>query len=102
MISRELEKIIALAIREVKMRQHEFLTLEHLLFAYVIDPEGQELLGGVGADVHRLKNLLTRFFQDHVEVQPRRDYEIVQTIGVQRVMQRAMDHIQSAGKEVVM
>jgi ATP-dependent Clp protease ATP-binding subunit ClpA len=96
-----LEKIIALAIREVKMRQHEFLTLEHLLFAYVIDPEGQELLGGVGADVRRLKNLLTRFFQDHVEVQPRRDYEIVQTIGVQRVMQRAMDHTQSAGKEVV-
>jgi ATP-dependent Clp protease ATP-binding subunit ClpA len=101
MISRELEKIIALAIREVKIRQHEFLTLEHLLFAYAIDPEGQELLGGVGADVRRLKNLLTRFFQDHVEVQPRRDYEIVQTIGVQRVMQRAMDHTQSAGKEVV-
>jgi ATP-dependent Clp protease ATP-binding subunit ClpA len=96
-----LEKIIALAIREVKIRQHEFLTLEHLLFAYAIDPEGQELLGGVGADVRRLKNLLTRFFQDHVEVQPRRDYEIVQTIGVQRVMQRAMDHTQSAGKEVV-
>ncbi|WP_462324498.1 ATP-dependent Clp protease ATP-binding subunit ClpA [Desulfoplanes sp.] len=101
MISRELEKIIALAIREVKVRHHEFLTLEHLLYAFVIDPEGKELLDGVGAEVHRLKNLLTRFFQEHVEVQPSTDHEIVQTIGVQRVMQRAMNHTNSAGKETV-
>jgi len=101
MISRELEKIIALAIREVKVRHHEFLTLEHLLFAFAIDPEGKDLLVDIGADVHRLKNLLTRFFQEHVGVQPRMDYEIVQTIGVQRVMQRAMNHTRSAGKEIV-
>ena len=101
MISKELEKIIALAIREVKVRHHEFLTLEHLLFAFVIDPDGQELLVEIGADVRRLKNMLSRFFHEHVEVQPKMDYEIVQTIGVQRVMQRAMNHIQSAGKEIV-
>ncbi|MFA6809869.1 MAG: ATP-dependent Clp protease ATP-binding subunit ClpA [Desulfoplanes sp.] len=101
MISRKLEKIIALAIREVKVRHHEFLTLEHLLFAFAIDPEGNDMLVDLGADVHRLKNLLTRFFQEHVGVQARMDYEIVQTIGVQRVMQRAMNHTRSAGKDVV-
>ncbi|PIE68662.1 MAG: ATP-dependent Clp protease ATP-binding subunit ClpA [Deltaproteobacteria bacterium] len=101
MLSKELETIIALAIREVKMRHHAFLTLEHLLFAFVMDPYGKALLEEVGTDLGRLRNLLVRFFQEHVEVEPDTDYEIIQTIGVQRVMQRAINHIHSAGKKRV-
>ena len=46
MLSKELERIIGNAVREVKLRQHEFLTLEHLLYSYTLDTYGQNLLKG--------------------------------------------------------
>ena len=55
MLSKELERIIGGAVQEVKMRQHEFLTLEHLLYSYTIDAHGQSLLRGCGVDVERLR-----------------------------------------------
>jgi ATP-dependent Clp protease ATP-binding subunit ClpA len=102
MLSKELERIIARAIREVKVRHHEYLTLEHILYAYLLDDKGKEVLSGCGADLFKLKNQLERFFLDHLEVMPPSgDREIVQTIGVQRVMHRALGHVQSAGKNMI-
>ncbi|MBT8762933.1 ATP-dependent Clp protease ATP-binding subunit ClpA [Desulfohalobiaceae bacterium Ax17] len=102
MLSKELEKIIGLAIQEVKKRHHEFLTLEHILYAYTLDEKGRAILEDCGVDLTRLKNQLERFFIEHLEVQPSsQEREIIQTVGVQRVMQRAIMHIQSAGKNMV-
>jgi len=101
MLSKELERIIGNAVREVKMRQHEFLTLEHLLYSYTLDTYGQSLLTGCGIDVERLRRQLVQFFTDHLDVSPRPEHEIVQTVSVQRAMQRAILHIQSAGKAQV-
>jgi ATP-dependent Clp protease ATP-binding subunit ClpA len=101
MLSKELERIIGNAVREVKLRQHEFLTLEHLLYSYTLDASGQSLLAGCGIDVDRLRKQLVQFFMDHLDVNPRPEHEIVQTVSVQRAMQRAILHIQSAGKEQV-
>lgn len=101
MLSKELERIIGGAVQEVKMRQHEFLTLEHLLYSYTIDAHGQSLLRGCGVDVERLRRQLTQFFTDHLTVIVRPEHEIVQTVSVQRAMQRAILHMQSAGKSLV-
>ncbi|WP_028574088.1 ATP-dependent Clp protease ATP-binding subunit ClpA [Desulfonatronovibrio hydrogenovorans] len=102
MLSKELERIIARAIREVKVRHHEYLTLEHILYAYLLDDKGKEVLTGCGIDMFKLKNQLERFFLDHLEVMPPSgDREIVQTIGVQRVMHKALGHVQSAGKNMI-
>ncbi|MDO4768065.1 MAG: ATP-dependent Clp protease ATP-binding subunit ClpA [Pseudomonadota bacterium] len=101
MLSKELERIIGGAVQEVKMRQHECLTLEHLLYSYTIDAHGQSLLRGCGVDVERLRRQLTQFFTDHLTVIVRPEHEIVQTVSVQRAMQRAILHMQSAGKSLV-
>ncbi len=102
MLSKELERIIARAIREVKVRHHEYLTLEHILYAYLLDDKGKDVLSGCGVDLFKLKNQLERFFLDHLEViPPSGEREIVQTIGVQRVMHRALGHVQSAGKNMI-
>ncbi len=101
MLSKELERIIGSAVREVKLRQHEFLTLEHLLYSYTLDSYGQSLLQGCGIDIDRLRRQLVQFFTDHLDVNPRPEHEIVQTVSVQRAMQRAILHIQSAGKAQV-
>ena len=101
MLSKDLERIIGNAVREVKLRQHEFLTLEHLLYSYTLDTHGQAILQGCGIDLDRLRKQLVQFFMDHLEVSPRPEHEIVQTVSVQRAMQRAILHIQSAGKSKV-
>ncbi|MFP4658498.1 MAG: AAA family ATPase, partial [Desulfonatronovibrionaceae bacterium] len=102
MLSRELERIIALAIREVKTRHHEFLTLEHILYAYILDDKGKEILVDMGVELNRLRNQLERFFIEHMEVHPQnQEREIIQTMGVQRVMQKAIMQVQSAGKGMV-
>lgn len=102
MLSKELERIVARAIREVKVRHHEYLTLEHVLYAYLLDDKGKAVLTGCGADLFKLKNQLERFFLDHLEVlPPSGDREIIQTIGVQRVMHKALGHVQSAGKNMI-
>ncbi|MFO7818070.1 MAG: ATP-dependent Clp protease ATP-binding subunit ClpA [Thermodesulfobacteriota bacterium] len=102
MLSKELERIIAFAIREVKTRHHEFLTLEHILYAYILDDKGKEILSEMGIELNRLQNQLEHFFIEHMEVHPaNQEREIIQTMGVQRVMQKAIMQVQSAGKNMV-
>ncbi|MFP4258236.1 MAG: ATP-dependent Clp protease ATP-binding subunit ClpA [Desulfovermiculus sp.] len=99
MLSRDLEKIFALAVREVRSRHHEFLTLEHVLYAYLLDTKGKNLLYNCGVNVSRLRNQLERYFVEHMEVYPQgQAKEVIQTLSVQRVLQRAIVHVQSAEK----
>ncbi len=102
MLSKTLERVLTNAVKEVKRRSHEYLTLEHLLYAVVLDDSGKDILAGCGANVVRLKNQLERFFLDHMEVLPKDTAtEVVQTLGVQRVLQRAIMQMQNAGKNQV-
>ncbi len=102
MLSRDLEKVFALAVREVRARHHEFLTLEHVLYAYLLDKKGKNLLYNCGINVKKLRNQLEQYFLEHLEVYPQgQTKEVIQTLSVQRVLQRAIVHVQSAEKAKV-
>jgi ATP-dependent Clp protease ATP-binding subunit ClpA len=102
-ISRELEISLALAVNEARQRRHEFLCVEHVLYALLHDTDVADIIRHCGGDVADLKRALERFFDeklervpDHVEVGPQ------QTLAFQRVIQRAAAHVQSAGKDEIL
>jgi ATP-dependent Clp protease ATP-binding subunit ClpA len=102
MISRELEVTFAAAIKEAKSRRHEFFTLEHILFALLHDISGRRILHHCGADIEALKAQLEKFFSERLEtVRGETDQDPTQTVGVQRVLQRAIMHVHGAEKKEV-
>jgi ATP-dependent Clp protease ATP-binding subunit ClpA len=102
MISRELEVTLTLAVREAARRRHEFLTLEHVLYALLHDGEVSEVVRQCGGDVDKLKAELERFLEERVEKLPESvEAEPQQTLGFRRVLQRAAMHVQSAGKDQI-
>ncbi|WP_353120368.1 ATP-dependent Clp protease ATP-binding subunit ClpA [Nitratidesulfovibrio sp.] len=102
MIGRRLEAALTAAVNDVRTRNHEFLTLEHLLYAITGEDAGKHILEAVGVDVKALRLRLETFFATHLEPLPAdTPTEVVQTLGVQRVLQRAIRHMQSAGKGAV-
>jgi ATP-dependent Clp protease ATP-binding subunit ClpA len=102
MIKRELELAFAAAVREAQRRRHEMLTVEHILYALLYDEMGSRVLMNCGADIGQLKSRLDEFFAENIEILPQNDErEIVQSIGVQRVLQRALLHVQSSEKNEV-
>ncbi len=102
MISKELEMAFAAAVREVRLRRHELLTIEHVLLAIANDPAGSRILQHCGADIPKLKKKLEDFFLENLEVLPgEATKEIIQTVGFQRMLQRAILHAQSSGKNEV-
>ncbi|MEI6127758.1 MAG: Clp protease N-terminal domain-containing protein, partial [Pseudomonadota bacterium] len=99
MIRKELEMAFAAAVREAQRRRHEMLTVEHLLYALLYDEMGSRILRNCGADIEALKKQLEQFFIDKLQKIPENSKkEITQTIGVQRVLQRALLHVQSSEK----
>ncbi len=99
MIRKELELAFAAAVREAQRRRHEMLTVEHLLYALLFDETGSRILRNCGADIEELRGQLEQFFIDKLERLPDTSKkEIIQTIGVQRVLQRALLHVQSSEK----
>ena len=102
MISKELEMTFAAAVREAKLRRHELLTIEHILYALLDDETGSRILRNCGADIPDLKRKLENFFSEHLEVLPEgSNKEIIQTAGFQRMLQRAILHAQSSEKKEV-
>jgi len=102
MLSKGLESVLTNAFHEVKRRRHEYLTLEHLLYAMTREPSGSDVLDACGADVDKLRDQLEGFFRDHMDALPEdSENEVIQTLGVRRVMQRAVWQKQSSGKEIV-
>jgi ATP-dependent Clp protease ATP-binding subunit ClpA len=102
MINRELELTFAAAIKEAKVRHHEFFTLEHILYAMLHDVTGRRVLYHCGADLDDLKERIEKFFGEQVEKLPDgADQDPIQTIGVQRVLQRAIMHVHGAEKREV-
>jgi ATP-dependent Clp protease ATP-binding subunit ClpA len=102
MINKELELTFAAAIKEAKQRRHEFFTLEHILYAILHDETGRRILYQCGADIEKLKDRLEKYFEERSEKLPEGvEQDPIQTLGVQRVLQRALMHVQSAEKKEV-
>jgi ATP-dependent Clp protease ATP-binding subunit ClpA len=102
MISKELSATLGFAVKEAKRRRHEYVSIEHILFAILNDPNGIEIIENCGGDVDNLLDALENFFDEKIERIPEgSDYVLQQTIGFQRVIQRAVNHARSAEKQEV-
>ena len=102
MVSREVEIALITAGQVALSRNHEFLTLEHILFAILQDEPGREILYHCGADIEMLQSQLEEFFDERLEALPEEDeHTPIQTRGVQRVLERAFRHCQGSGKEKI-
>ena len=102
MIQRDLEIALSAAVREARQRRHEYLTLEHLLYVLCFDETTRTILKNVGCNIGRLKSDLEDYLDNNLESVPEDvAVEPVQTIAFQRVMQRAIMHVRSSGKEEV-
>ncbi|MFT3838803.1 MAG: ATP-dependent Clp protease ATP-binding subunit ClpA [Myxococcaceae bacterium] len=101
-IAKELQASIRYSLTEAKRMRHEYLTLEHLLLGLLRDPRCLEVLKACGARADRLKQKLERFLEETVERLPEGvTAEPQQTIGVERVLQRAAFHALSAEQKVM-
>ncbi len=99
MISKELSATLGFAVREAKKRRHEYVCLEHVLYAILHDSTGRDIIESCGGDADNLKQNLEIFFSERMESIPEgNEYVLQQTIGFQRVIQRAVNHARSAEK----
>ena len=102
MFSPALEVVLTVAYREAAARRHTHLTLEHLLYALAHDPDGERILAACGADLPQLRRDLDRYLNDHIETFSRgQQKEPEQTMAFRRVLQTAVLHVQSAGRQEV-
>ncbi len=102
MISRDLEITIEAIIRDAQKKRHEYVSAEHLLYAVLHDDWGAEIISNCGGDLLRLKGCLEDFFENYIPKLPEGMENPSQpTIGFQRVLHRAVSHVQSAEKEEV-
>ena len=101
-LSSELEICLNEAFQSAREARHEFMTVEHLLLAIVDTPKVREILRACGADVVRLRKDLKDFIdQTTPRLKDDDDREVQPTLGFQRVLQRAVFHVQSSGKKEV-
>ena len=102
MLSSELEYCLNEAFQQARTKRHEYMTVEHLLLAIIDVPTVNEILKGCGTDLGRLRRDLEQFV---AESTPRlaegTEQDVQPTLGFQRVLQRAVFHVQSSGKKEV-
>ncbi len=102
MLSRELEDSLNNAFKDARSQNHEFMTVEHLLLALMTNEGVIEVLTACGSDLESLKSDLTEFLDETTPLLPEDDERDTQpTLGFQRVLQRAVFHVQSSGKQEV-
>jgi ATP-dependent Clp protease ATP-binding subunit ClpA len=102
MIAQELEVSLHMAFVEARQKQHEFITVEHLLLAMLDNPSAAEVLKACGVDLDELRGVLTDFINEHTpRLAAHSDADTQPTQGFQRVIQRAILHVQSSGKKEV-
>ena len=103
MLNKELEYTLNTAFKEARDKRHEFLTVEHLLLALLDNPTAVSVLRGCGTDILRLRDDLAQFIEETTPLIPENetDRETQPTLGFQRVLQRAVFHVQSSGKNEV-
>ena len=102
MIAQELEVSLHMAFVEARQKRHEFITVEHLLLALLDNPSAAETLRACGGNLEQLRSDLTKFIVEHTPaVGGDDDIDTQPTLGFQRVIQRAILHVQSSGKKEV-
>ena len=101
MIAQELEVSLHMAFMEARQKRHEFITVEHLLLALLDNPSASEVLRACAADIDELRKLLTDFVTEHTPILTGEEVDTQPTLGFQRVIQRAILHVQSSGKKEV-
>src|SRR3954470_21130177 len=102
MFSPSLEVVLTVAYREAAARRHTHLTLEHLLYALAHDPDGERILAAGGADLPQLRRDLDKYLDEHIEQFSRgQQKDPEQTMAFRRVLQTAVLHVQSAGRQEV-
>lgn len=102
MIAQELEVSLHMAFVEARQKRHEFITVEHLLLALLDNPSAAEVLRACAANVDELRRELTNFINEHTpKVEGAEEIDTQPTLGFQRVIQRAILHVQSSGKKEV-
>jgi ATP-dependent Clp protease ATP-binding subunit ClpA len=101
-LSNELEYCLNDAFHQAREARHEYLTVEHLLLAILDTPKVREILKACGADLTKLKQELKEHLEQSTpKLEEAEDNEVQPTLGFQRVLQRAVFHVQSSGKKEV-
>lgn len=102
MIAQELEVSLHMAFMDARQKRHELITVEHLLLAMIDNPTAAEVLRACGATLEVLRTELNQYIEEHTPtVIGQDDVDTQPTLGFQRVIQRAMLHVQSSGKKEV-
>ncbi len=102
MIAQELEVSLHMAFVEARQKRHEFITVEHLLLAMLDNPSAADVLRACAVNIEELRAQLTVFLNEHTPRLPAHSESDTQpTQGFQRVIQRAILHVQSSGKKEV-
>ncbi|MDB4223125.1 ATP-dependent Clp protease ATP-binding subunit ClpA [Granulosicoccus sp.] len=102
MLSKELEFTLNNAFKEARARRFEFMTVEHLLLALIDNPTAAQVLRACGGDLETLRDELDSFVDENTPLLDENDSRETQpTLGFQRVLQRAVFHVQSSGKKEV-
>jgi ATP-dependent Clp protease ATP-binding subunit ClpA len=101
MIAQELEVSLHMAFMEARQKRHEFVTVEHLLLAMLDNPSASDVLRACAAKIDSLRKSLAEFLDQHTPLLKSDDADTQPTLGFQRVIQRAILHVQSSGKKEV-
>ncbi|WP_299807000.1 ATP-dependent Clp protease ATP-binding subunit ClpA [uncultured Shewanella sp.] len=103
MLNKDLEVTLNLAFQQARDARHEYMTVEHLLLALIDNPAAQEALVACGANLEKLRNEVSSFIQQTTPIisDPEEEKETQPTLGFQRVLQRAVFHVQSSGRNEV-
>jgi len=102
MLNKDLETSLNRAFKDAREKNHEFMTVEHLLLVLLDNPSATEVLKACGADIDKLRDELVDFIDETTPLLPPNDERDIQpTLGFQRVLQRAVFHVQSSGKREV-
>jgi len=100
--AQSLEKTLHTALQHATDRTHEYATLEHLLLALVDDPEAAEVMTACGVDLAELSTVVRQYLdQEYQSLKTEEEADPQPTAGFQRVIQRAILHVQSSGKDTV-
>ncbi len=102
MIAQELEVSLHMAFMDARQKRHELITVEHLLLAMIDNPTAADVLRSCGANLDGLRTELANYIEEHTPTVDGTDEVDTQpTLGFQRVIQRAILHVQSSGKKEV-
>ncbi len=102
MISRQVSASLGFAVKEARKRRHEYVGVEHVLYAILHDKDGIEIIESCGGSAQNIEKALEDFFDHKMDVISKdTEYVLQQTMGFQRVIQRAVNHVRSAEKQEV-